>query len=629
MIAGSRNFELPKVGVNAGRVRARAQGIGRGSVACFLALGAMCVGPGTTSAQSVDGAESAASEESPASATPWADATLADLSLREKIGQIMMPQVSASFTPYGTEADTRILDAIERHRIGAVIVTSGSPVEAAVMLNRLQMRSDLPLLVGADLEAGAGFRFDGIVRVPGFADLGGATTLPSMMAIAATGEPQYAYRAGLITGLEARAIGVHMPFAPVLDVNNNPDNPIINTRSFGEDPEQVAVLGALFAQGVQDAGAVATGKHFPGHGDTETDSHVALPVIRVDRDRLNEVELRPFREAIEGGIGAIMSAHLSVPSLTSDESTPSTLSKNVLTDLLRGELGFEGIVVTDAMDMAAIDRRFGRGEAVIRALEAGADIILMPPNLDEVVPAVVRAVESGRLPEARLDESVSRILRLKEALGLNVARTVDMDELHQTVGIPEHVAVSEEIAQRSITLLKNEGPVLPLRGRRAARVLSVTYRRESDVLAGRTFNRQVRNIYPRLRTIDIHRSTDPALFDRLQAAADESDVVVISAYVAWSNAAGTLSVSERFANFVKRLADSGKPHVVIAFGNPYMLRDFPGVRSYMVAWDGSEAIQKAAGQALFAGITVQGKTPTRIPPFFDIGEGITLGRRGR
>ena len=551
------------------------------------------------------------------------------MTVRQKIGQLMMPQVFAGFTPHGSEADTKILDAIERHRVGGVIVSAGSPVEAAVMLNRLQMRSDIPILVGADLEAGAGFRFDGIVRVPGNQDLGGATTLPSMMAIAATGEPQYAYRAGMITGLEARAIGVHMPFAPVLDVNNNPDNPIINTRSFGEDPERVAMLGALFAKGIQDAGAVATGKHFPGHGDTETDSHLALPIIRVDRMHLDSLELRPFRAAIEGGIGAIMSAHISVPALTGDDTTPSTLSPKVLTDLLRTELGFEGIIVTDGMDMAAIDRRFGRGEAVVMAIEAGADIILMPPNMDQVIPAVERAVASGRISEDRLDESVGRILRLKEALGLNVTRTVDMTQLHETVGIPEHIAMSEEIAQRSITLLKNEGPILPLRGRRNTRVLSVSYRRESDIQAGASFNRQVRNIYPRLQSVSVHRNSDPALFSRLSKSAEESDIVLISAYVTWSTSSGTLSVSERFATFVKELAASGKAHVVIAFGNPYMLRDFPGVRAYMVGWDGSQAIQKAAGQALFAGITVQGKTPTRIPPFFEIGAGITLGKRGR
>ena len=619
MPADSRKFDCTEGCVNAGRTWL---------VSALVGL-TLSVSPALLGAQSNDAADSMPTTSATTSATPWSDATLDAMSLREKVGQIMMPQVFAGFTPHGSEADTRILDAIERHRVGSVIVTSGSPVEAAVMLNRLQMRSDIPLLVGADLESGAGFRFDGIVRVPGNLDLGGATTLPSMMAISATGEPQYAYRAGMITGLEARAIGVHMPFAPVLDVNNNPDNPIINTRSFGEDPERVAMLGALFAKGVQDAGAVATGKHFPGHGDTETDSHLALPVIRVDREHLDSLELRPFREAIDGGIGAIMSAHISVPALTGDDSTPSTLSSRVLTDLLREELGFEGVIVTDGMDMAAIDRRFGRGEAVVRAIEAGADIILMPPNLDEVVPAVLAAVSSGRISEERLDESVGRILRLKEALGLNITRTVDMTNLHETVGIPEHVAMSEEIAQRAITLLKNEGPVLPLRGRRNARVLSVTYRRESDVQAGGAFNRQVRNIYPRLQTVSVHRGSDAATYTRLNESVEEADVVLISAYVAWSNASGTLSVSQRFASFVKEVAESGKPHVVVAFGNPYMLRDFPGVRAYLLAWDGSQAIQKAAGQALFAGITVQGRTPTGIPPFFELGSGITLGKRGR
>jgi len=601
---------------------------GKESVNRGLAMMLLLLCGTPVSAQDTNPPESEPEAAAPA-AFPWADRTLSELSLRQKVGQLLMPQVPGGFTPHGSEEDVKILDAIERHRIGGVIVTSGTPVEAAVMLNRLQMRSDLPLLVGADLETGAGFRFDGVVRVPGNVDLGGATTLPSLMAIGATGETDYAYQAGFITGREALAMGIHMPFAPVLDVNNNPNNPVINIRSFGEDPESVARLGLAFTRGVQEAGAVATGKHFPGHGDTETDSHVALPVIRGERDRLDEIELRPFREVIDGGIGAIMSAHVSVPALTGDVGTPSTLSPRVLNNLLREELGFDGLIVTDAMDMAGVNRRLARGEAEVRALEAGADILLMPRNLDAAVTAIMQAVQSGRISESRLNASVSRVLRLKETLGLADQRTVPIERVHENVGVPEHLAMAEEIAERSITVLKNDGPVLPLRGSRSAEVLSLTYRRESDIQAGDAFNREMRRTYRRLRSVDLWANTDPAVYPGLKVRARASALVVVSVYVNSVGAGGSLSVSSGFADLLQDLSNSGTPYVVISFGNPYLLRDFPSAPAYMLAWGGSESSQRAAARGLFAHIEVRGRSPTRIPPLFDVGAGITIGRRGR
>ena len=260
---------------------------------------------------------------------------------------------------------------------------------------------------------------------------------------------------GRITAVEARALGVHVPFAPVLDVNNNPENPIINVRSFGEDPQQVAEMGIAFVRGVQDNGAIATGKHFPGHGDTDVDSHVGLPVIMHDRARMDSVELQPFRRAIDSGMGAIMTAHISVPSLNGGEREPSTLSHEVLTEILRDELGFRGIVFTDAMDMSAVARQFRSGEAAVRALEAGADVILMPASVSGAIEGIVEAVRSGRLTEGRLDLSVMRVLETKESAGLHEDRYVSLEEIPRMVGIPEHEEVADKIARNSITLLKN------------------------------------------------------------------------------------------------------------------------------------------------------------------------------
>lgn len=414
----------------------------------------------------------------------WVESTLAGLTLRQKVGQMIMPWVMGDFSPEGSPSLERIHRLIDRDEIGGLIISVGTPLDVATKLNTLQRRSRLPLLVAADLETGAGFRMRGAVHLPGLHDLGGATNFPALMAVGAADDPFLAYEMGRITAMEARAVGIHVPFAPVLDVNSNPDNPIINTRSFGEDPQRVGDLGVCFIRGMQEHGAIATGKHFPGHGDTETDSHLALPVIRTDRARLEAVELPPFRRAVEAGMGALMTAHIAIPELTGEPSLPATLSPRVLTGLLRETWGFGGLVFTDAMDMNAIDRLFGRGEASVRAVEAGADVLLMPPNPDEAIRAVTQAVLSGRIPESRIDASVRRILSAKVAMGLHERRTVDLEEVHRVVGIPAHTGVAREIAERSLTLLRNEGGVLPLRGSPGARVLSVTYRRNNDLMGG-------------------------------------------------------------------------------------------------------------------------------------------------
>ncbi|NIP60547.1 MAG: hypothetical protein GWM92_19400, partial [Gemmatimonadetes bacterium] len=336
----------------------------------------------------------------------WSEETLRSLTLRQKVGQMIMPWVLGDFAPEGTEEHDRILEMIERQEVGGVLMSVGSPTEVAVKLNDLQGHSRIPLLVASDLENGAGFRFHGAVHLPGAIPLGGATDYPPLMAVGATGNPGYAYEVGRVTAVEARALGIHVPFAPVLDVNNNPENPIINSRSFGEDPQAVARMGAAFVRGVQDYGAVATAKHFPGHGDTETDSHMELPVIGVDRARLDSVELVPFRAAIRAGVGAVMTAHLAVPELTGSRTTPATLSRPILTDLLRREMGFRGLVFTDALDMDGIDRNFERGEVAVGAVEAGADVVLMPPEPEVALQALLDAVAAGRIPESRIDASV-------------------------------------------------------------------------------------------------------------------------------------------------------------------------------------------------------------------------------
>lgn len=554
----------------------------------------------------------------------WTRQQLSTMTLRQKVAQMIMPFVLGDYAPEGTAGHDRIVRAIEEEQVGGVIVSVGTPTDVAVKLNDLQRHSRLPLLVAADLETGAGFRLSGAVHLPTNIVLGGATDFPPPMALGATGDAGLAYEMGRVTALEARAVGIHVPFAPVLDVNSNPDNPIINTRSFGEDPHAVAELGRAFVRGIQEHGGLATGKHFPGHGDTDTDSHLELPVIRASRARLDSIELAPFREAVRQGLGGVMTAHIAIPSLTGDETLPATLAPQVLDSLLRREMGFDGLIFTDAMDMRAIDRRFPRGEATVRAVEAGADVILMPPSVPDALDALMNAVQSGRLSEARIDASVERILLQKERIGLHREREVPLERVPRVVGIPEHVELSNEMARRSITLLRNERELLPLAGTRTARVLSVSLRRSRDLLAGRTFNARLRSTYPRLVTVDVDRDAPPSIWDGVLREATRSRLVVVSLYVSWNSYGNELALNEEAVSFIRELAARGIPHVVISFGNPYLLREIPEARSYMLAWNGSAAAQRAAVGALLGDFSVIGRTPTRLPPFFDIGDGIQL-----
>ncbi len=560
-------------------------------------------------------------------ASRWAELTLESLTLEEKAGQLMMPFIFGDFSPEGSSAGNRAQRFVEEHGVGGLIVSVGSPTEVAAKLNWLQSIARVPLLIGADLEAGAGFRFDGVVHMPTRVWLGGATRFPALMALGATDDETLAYEMGRVTAVEARAVGVHVPFAPVLDVNNNPENPVINVRSFGEDPGRVASLGASFVRGIQDHGAIATAKHFPGHGDTGVDSHLALPVIRVSRERMDSVELRPFRRALGAGLGAIMTAHITVPEITGAR-TPATLASSVLTDLLRGEMGFDGLVVTDAMDMAAVDRMFGRGEAAVRAIEAGADVILMPPDLAAARAGIVAAVRSGRLSEARLDESVVRILQSKAALGLHDDPLVDVARVRERVGTADHWGIAQRVAERSITLLKDERELVPLRGTPSASVYSVTYRRPNDIRAGQAFNARLRQTYRRLRTTFVEPSTTSAEYNAIVGRARQMDLIVVSLHVGVRTSSGSVAIPEATSDFVRALSRLGPPVVVIAFGNPYLLMELPEVGTWLNAWSGVPVSERAAVDAILGKTGVTGRAPTRIADF-PIGHGLQVPVRGR
>ncbi|MCG8467771.1 MAG: beta-N-acetylglucosaminidase, partial [Gemmatimonadetes bacterium] len=407
-----------------------------------------------------------------------------------RVAQLVMVWMTGGYAAATDPEIVRVERLVRESGIGGVVISLGTPHDYVSRLNRLQAAAEVPLLVAADFEAGPGYRVGGVYALPNMLDLGGATRFPPAMAFGATDDEGLAYEAGRITAVESRALGVHLNFAPVLDVNNNPENPIINTRSLGEDPDRVAALGAAYVRGARDAGLLTTAKHFPGHGDTGTDSHVALPVIQGDRARLDALELVPFKRAIEEGVEAVMTAHVAAPSILGDEAPPATLSPYFMTELLREDLGFDGVLFTDALDMAAVVDGYGAQETAIRALEAGADVLLMPTEPTLAIEAVVSAVERGRLSEERIEASVRRVLKLKALAGLDRSRSVSADGVADAVGIDAHTAFADSVARRSITLVRDDAAVVPF-DPRVSSILSLTFARADDLAAGTLFDRRL------------------------------------------------------------------------------------------------------------------------------------------
>ena len=583
-----------------------------------------------TRASTVPSSGAPASQPALAPGTPlsaaqqrWIDSTIATLSLRQQVGQMVMMWVLGDYTNAGDPTFAEIRRWIVDDGIGGVSMSLGSPIEVAAKVNAMQRLARVPLLVSADLEPSLG-RLEGGVFTHYLMDAGGATVFPTAMAIAATGRDEDAFEVGRIIGREARAVGIHINFAPTVDVNNNPSNPVINTRSFGEDPERVARLSALFVRGSQEAGTIATAKHFPGHGDTDVDSHVGLPVVRADWTRLSSNELRPFRAAVEAGAAMVMSAHIALPAIEGDTSTPATLTARVMSGLLRDSLKFRGLAITDAMTMDGVGKGYGVEESTVLAVKAGADIILKPGDVPRSIDAVVKAVESGDIARARVEQSVRRVLELKARSGVAFQRFTSLDALRDVVGAPAHRSAATDIAQRAITLLRDRGGVLPIAGRRP---LVVQYMPETELRAGRVFAAAVRSATPDARIVKIGPTASPGLLDSLQRMAEDAERVVLAAYVRRIEGEGRPSIPAHIAEWMERVAaaDAMAPSTkvaMIAFGNPYLIRQVPSVATYLVTFGVGDALENAAAQAILGRAPIGGISPVSLPGYFTRGDGV-------
>jgi beta-N-acetylhexosaminidase len=537
------------------------------------------------------------------------DAVLAKLSTRQKVAQLVVPWLGGNYMALDDSAfqiATRWVDSLE---VGGIIISVGSPYDIAAKLNTLQRRSKLPLLVSADLEWGAAMR------------VVGATAFPYIMAAGATGNERDAYTIGRVAAREGRAVGIHVNFAPDADVNNNPLNPIINTRSFGEDPHAVARLVSAYVRGLQDNGMLATLKHFPGHGDTDADSHIGLPSIRVDYARLDSVELVPFRAGIEAGAQVVMSAHIAFPAFTGD--TPATLSAAMLTGVLRDSLKFKGLVVTDALQMGAIVAKYGAGEAAVRAFEAGSDLLLMPADPDSAIASMLVALQTGRLTPQRLDASVRRVLEIKRGLGLFERRTVPLDSIARIVGSKPYQDAAEDIAQRALTLVRDTaGTVARLRSARS-RMAVIAYGDELNSFVGQRMLELLRAGGDTVGFFRLWPMSGTASYDSARVVIGRAPTVIFAMNVRPIAARGSIALPDSLARLIT-VTDSLKPTVLVSLGSPYLLNQTPTVKSYLIAWSGVRPAERAAARALLGWSPVRGKLPIRIPPSYPIGAGLTV-----
>lgn len=554
----------------------------------------------------------------------WVEQTLQRLTVEEKVGQLLVPRAYTHYMSSDSREYRRLIRYVDTLKVGGLVYFRGDVSEMALLANDLQARADIPLLISADFEWGTAMR------------MRRGTLFPVAMALGATRDPVLAFKKGKAIAREARAVGVHQNFGPVADINTNPQNPVINVRSFGEDTELVKKLAKAYMDGLHEGGVISTAKHFPGHGDTDIDSHLDLPLLMFDIIRLNEIELAPFRYIIDHGLMSIMSAHVAVPVLGEDDRRPATLSHNIMTTLLRNEMGFDGLIVTDALEMRSITRNYTPDEAALMAVEAGADMILLSPDIDLARNSLLEAVRSGRISEERIDRSVRRILLMKYWTGLHEQRFVDVPGYRSIVANEEHRHLAREIARKSMTLVRNENDLLPLRTGEEKSILAVIIadREEQRVAvtrpnatsptepAGEYFIRQLQARYENVDAVLLDPRSNRTEFDSLLVKASQADVVVGAAYVRARSSQGEIAIPDEMREALIAVSESATPFVLISFGDPYFIKNVPDVDAYLCAYSSAEASVEAAAETL-AGITnPSGRLPVTIPGVAPFGIGL-------
>ena len=566
----------------------------------------------------------------------WADKQMKKMSVDEKIGQLIHVGINARYQNQDSPEFKEIKRQVVENKVGGIIVFVGGVYETVHLMNRMQELAKTPLLISSDFETGVAMRFEDTLN------------FPWNMAIAATGNPEFAKREGVIAARESRALGVQWAFAPTVDVNNNADNPVINVRSYGENPADVSRFSVAFAQGLQSGNVLATAKHFPGHGDTAVDSHRGLPVINFSKNRLEQIELAPFKSVIDAGVGSVMVAHISLPQIdntkieplkksikasyteseviTEGTTMPATLSPNVVTQMLIKDMNFDGLVVTDAMDMSGLTLYFNQDEAAVRAILAGADVLLKPASADLSIKGLKEAVVSGRISEERLNHSVRKVLAWKHQLGLDKQKITPLDAIDKIVSNDETRLLSNEIAENAITLVKNESDVLPLKKEKKYFLLGITNGDDRNFIAN-TFQRTLRQAGINLETVILdERSTEEERENALKKAR-ESDVVLAGLFGrVRSGAKNSVGIPDAGAKVLRELLQSDKKIINVSFGNPYLLNNFPQMKTYVVAYGDMPSLQRATARALVGEIGFKGKLPISLGGGYSRGTGLQVGK---
>jgi beta-N-acetylhexosaminidase len=566
----------------------------------------------------------------------WADKQMKKMSVDEKIGQLIHVGINARYQNQDSPEFKEIKRQVVENKVGGIIVFVGGVYETVHLMNRMQQLAETPLLISSDFETGVAMRFEDTLN------------FPWNMAIAATGNPDFARREGVIAARESRALGVQWAFAPTVDVNNNADNPVINVRSYGENPADVSRFAVAFAQGLQSGNVLATAKHFPGHGDTAVDSHRGLPIINFPRSRFDQIELAPFKSVIDAGIGSVMISHISVPQidatkveplkksakasytesevLTEGTTMPATLSPNVISQILIKDMNFDGLVVTDAMDMSGLTLYFNQDEAAVRAVLAGADVLLKPGNADVSIKGLKEAVASGRITEERLNHSVRKILAWKYQLGLTERKITPLDAIDKIVSNDETRQLANEIAENAITLVKSETDILPLKKDKKIFILGVTNGEDRNFISN-TFQRTLRAAGINFEAVILDERSTEAEMNEARKKTNEADVVLAGLFGrVRSGAKNSVGIPEAGAKILRELLQSDKKIINISFGNPYLLNNFPEMKTYVVAYGDMPSLQRATARALVGEIGFNGKLPISLGGGYSRGTGLQVGK---
>ncbi len=542
--------------------------------------------------------------------TSWVEATLKKLTLRQKISQMMVYSMSLNYLSSESTTWQEIDELLDSDGIGFLHVWGGETASALTLLNEMQSRSKVPMIVQADLEYGLQKRF------------GAGTQLPWPMALAATGDPGSAFEAGRITAEEGRALGIHLALAPVVDVNNNPANPIINTRAFSEDPDEVSRYAISFMQGLHAAGMLSTAKHYPGHGDTQTDSHISLAKIPSDSARLWSIELKPFQAMIDAGVDLVMVGHLDAGEFQREPGIPASLSPYWLYDVLRKKQGFRGAIITDAMAMGGIVRNYPDRYALIQTIKAGSDIIIQNRNYKGSVDWVEEAVKDGLISESRIDEAVTRILTLKAKLGLNKKKTLSLSDMQAKLGTAHNKAVAQEIMSKAITLVRDSLNLVPLPPADSQHVYIIDIRDWMFDHDRSTIQAELQR-YLKNSTAWVLDNTDlPASYDDVLSSIPDSAKVLVNVFSSTKMKKNRVLLPALQSDFIISLSRKTPNLIVSSLGTPYLIQAFPDIPAYLVTYGNQSEMQRALAKALLGRSSISGRLPITIPGIAKHGQGL-------